>query len=241
MCVISDLKSPLIEWKLIIAIDGLNPKFDSKTHAKRYFSYVEKVKKIPRKEKIICENQEWGHLSGNLRNAFNKCASSRFVLVMQDDLMFISDVPLYEIMYTMNQDSNLKHVRFNRRQNKIGGLDTQLQEYKINGINFIKTNNWSDNNHIVKSDYYSKFVFPNLIGIETYPENELRILNDLNPERYGTYIYGEINCPNVIVHIGDVKSRTRAQMIKFESGNIILSIFIRFILKLHDYLRKMKI
>ena len=241
MGIISDLKSSLIEWNLIIAVDGLNPKFHSKTHKKRFSSYLKDIGDASVGSSIICQNPEWGHLSGNLNNVLNTFKSSAFTLVVQDDLLFIRDVPLYEIMNAMVKNPALKHIRFNRRQNMVEGLDTKLKELKFNGVQFTKTNNWSDNNHLVKTDYYAKYVFPNMEDLKTYPENRLRVLNEKYPNKYGTYIYGGIGSPNVIKHIGETKSRTRAQMVKIESGSIFLSIFIRFILRIHDFVKKIKI
>ncbi|NBX51738.1 hypothetical protein EBT25_17825, partial [bacterium] len=112
-------------------------------------------------------NENWGHLSGNLYYAFEFAVRSRFTLIVQDDLMFINDLPIRKIISTMENHSKIKHVRFNRRSNIVLGRDTELTQIKSGDLFFLKTNNWSDNNHITTSDYYRKIVFPQIDNKKT--------------------------------------------------------------------------
>jgi len=138
---------------------------------------------------------------------------------MQEDLPFIRDIPLLTIMDHMNMDARLKYIRFNRRKNEIHGFDSELSPYIIQGVNYLKVNNWTDNNFLMKTADYRKLILPNIRGKKTYPESLMAPLNRKNPEIFGTFLYGKYNEPNVIFHIGLLKYRIRNKMEFFKTTN----------------------
>jgi hypothetical protein len=237
---ITDLRTNEVRYRLIIALDGLNPNYNSIWHQISYRRFVRKVTKFEKKGVIIAVNKNWGHLSGNLNNAFEFAVRSRFTLVVQDDLMFICDLPIQEIITTIETDAKIKHVRFNRRSNIVSGRDTKLTQIKSGSLFFLKTNNWSDNNHITSSDYYRKIVFPLIGNKKTYPEDVLRKFNETDSEVCGTYIYGKLNSHQTIQNIGDFKSRIRAQMLKLDTTSIGLAKIIFYLILIHDLLKPVK-
>lgn len=238
--VITDLRTNKVSYRLIIALDGLNPNYNSIWHQISYRRFVKNVTKLETEGVIIAVNENWGHLSGNLYNAFKFAVRSRFTLVVQDDLMFINDLPIRKIIATIENHSKIKHVRFNRRSNIVSGRDTELTQIKSGDLFFLKTNNWSDNNHITTSDYYRKIVFPRIDNKKTYPENVLRKFNEKNSEACGTFIYGKLNSNQSIMNIGDLKSRIRAQMLKLNTTNIILAKILYWLILFHDLLKPVK-
>ena len=238
--VITDLRTKKVSYRLIIALDGLNPNFNSIWHQISYQRLVKNVMKLEKKGIIVVVNKNWGHLSGNLRNAFKFAVSSRFTLIVQDDLVFIDNLPIQKIIATLENDSRIKHVRFNRRSNIVSGRDTELTQVKSGGLYFLKTNNWSDNNHITTADYYRKIVFPRIDNKKTYPENVLRKFNEINSKACGTFIYGKFTSNQSIMNIGELKSRIRAQMLKLNTTSISLAKMILWLILFHDLLKPIK-
>lgn len=238
--VITDLRTNAISYKLIIALDGLNPSYSSIWHQRSYRRFVKKAIKLEKEGVVIAVNTNWGHLSGNLYNAFKLAVRSRFILIVQDDLMFITDLPIKRIVTAMKNNSKIKHVRFNRRNNIVLGRDTELRQIKSGDLYFIKTNNWSDNNHVSTADYYREIVFPRILNKKTYPENILRKFNEINSEVCGTFIYGELKADQSIIHIGEMQSRIRAQMLKLNSNAISLAKMMHWLILFHDLLKPVK-
>jgi hypothetical protein len=158
---------------------------------------------------------------------------------MQEDLPFIRNIPLLTIMDHMNIDARLKYVRFNRRKNEIYGFDSELSPYVIQGVNYLKVNNWTDNNHLMKTEDYRKYVLPNIRGKKTFPEYELAPLNLKNPEIFGTFLYGKYQESNVILHIGHLKHRIRVKMEFFGATNSAFRYFIWLAIICKDMIKKL--
>jgi len=164
---ISDLKTSFIEFRIIIAIDGLDPKFNTRRNKRDYQKYIKDIKLLKTNNVVISDcaiSGGWGHLSGNLCCAFDYFVESDYVLILQEDLPFIRDIPLLTIMDHMNSDTRLKYVRFNRRRNEIWGHDSELSSYVIKNVHYLKINNWTDNNHLMKTENYRKDILPNIRG-----------------------------------------------------------------------------
>lgn len=239
---INDLKTELIEHRIIIAVDGLDPNFNSRSNKIKYRKYIMGIDEL-KNERIIISDCElmggWAHLNGNLCNAFDHFVSSEFVLIMQEDLPFIRDIPLLTILDHMNNDTNLKYVRFNRRINEIYGFDSELSSYVIQGVNYLKVNNWTDNNHLMKTENYRKYILPNIRGKMTFPENVIAPLNLKNPEVFGTFLFGKYGEPNVILHIGHLKHRIRVKMEFFGTTNSALRYLIWSAIFCKDLFKKL--
>lgn len=237
LSLIKDLKNKVLNWRVIIAVDGLNPNYNSNFHRRQFEAFCKKLLKLQDTNIQIALNSQWGHLSGNLQNAFNLFVSNQYVLIVQDDLPFITDVPLKQIIVQMKKYKNLKHIRFNRRANLAAGLDTELISCQFGDMKFLKTDNWSDNNHLCKANYYRILIFPKTKSQSTFPENIMRTLNLQTPEIYGTYIYGKFNKSATIEHTGQIKSRVRAQMNKVGVSNDFARLLITMLLRIHDFLK----
>jgi hypothetical protein len=239
---ISDLKTSFIEHRIIIAIDGLHPNFNSRRNKKDYRKFVNDINKL-QTERIVISDCElgggWGCLNGNLCHAFDYFVKSEYVLIMQEDLPFIRDIPLLTIMDHMNIDARLKYVRFNRRKNEIYGFDSELSPYVIQEVHYLKINNWTDNNHLMKTENYRKDILPNIRGKKTFPEYEIAPLNLKNPEIFGTFLYGRYQESNVILHIGHLRHRIRVKMEFLGTANFTIGYLLRLAIICKDLIKKL--
>ena len=82
-----------------------------------------------------------------------------YVLIIQDDMPFIRDVPLQTIVaIAANVSNGINYVRFNKRRNIKHGYDNtncfDKQNLEVDGYSFTRTAGWSDNNHLVQHSYY---------------------------------------------------------------------------------------
>lgn len=191
----------------------------------RYLEYYENLKKKykERKEFVFTMTDEWSCLTGSIRSAF-KYVDSKYVLLVQHDFPFITEIDFNSIIEDMDNNPELKHIRFNKRVNRQQGMDWICRNFQIfntrnivGNYSYMSTLNWSDNNHISPSDYYRNFVFPNTRN-RSYMEHQLlhkqRILaensDENNPDdvskvlsehdRFGTYIFGQYDDPPTILH-----------------------------------------
>ena len=192
--------------KVILAHD-----YSEEKNYKEYLSNLQDYCNIRNKNnknfylKIVVRRTH-GHLVGNVRRSL-KYVNSKYILVIQHDLMFCREFNIQSILHDMIKFKNLKHVRFNKRTNIEKGYDkTKVplwNKYNIRGNNnYISTFNWSDNNHLCPIDYY-KDVVMNLcengkpMEYFLYKRRKKKSLND----HLGTYVYGELNEPCVIRHL----------------------------------------
>ena len=64
---ISDLKTSFIEFRIIIAIDGLDPKFNTRRNKRDYQKYIKDIKLLKTNNVVISDcaitGEGWGHLS----------------------------------------------------------------------------------------------------------------------------------------------------------------------------------
>ena len=111
------------------------------------------------------------------------------------------------IKHSMNQlinimrKENLHNLRFNKRQNKVGGWDTQLKEFHCNGFKYMQSNNNSNNPHIIDRKKYLK-----IIDDFDYSKTGSKGVEEvLNEKGYKSYIYGGFEYPRTIIHMGHNK------------------------------------
>lgn len=167
-----------------------------------YDEYLNKLKNhYEDKSNIkIIKKPEWGHLTGSVRHAFSYVETD-YVLIVQHDLPFVRQFDASSIIDDMENLSYLKYVRFNKNSNVDGnGCDSFREQIKRNN-NYIKTNCWSDNNHICKADYYNSLILkeaPDGVPMEAVIAWEA--YKNENFEKYQTYVYGEMNEPQYIKH-----------------------------------------
>tara|TARA_R110000796_G_scaffold66924_1_gene153762 strand:- start:140 stop:895 length:756 start_codon:yes stop_codon:yes gene_type:complete len=206
-----------VDTKIILAHDGHGN--DSRTEG--YLEYLNLISKKYTKDKsfYITVLDKKKHLTGNIRNAFN-IVTSKYVLVIQHDLPFIKDFDIQKIIADLDENPQIKHLRFNKRKNiedgcdKVTkGLDLNLFGNVVNGKNYqyISTPCWSDNNHICCSKYYRDILFsecgdnvamevilfPKLIKI--YQQNDINKIKNVH-DYYGTYIFDMIGSEPYIFH-----------------------------------------
>lgn len=235
-----DFKNGNVSYNLIIALDGMQLRYCSRRHIRRRQKWIKKIHNLTITSGSVVINPEWGHLSGLLSYVVNNYCKSPYILIVQDDLKFIQNIPLKEILNCIKYNSNLRHVRFNKRRTVVAGGDTKLAQIKIGSLNFVKTNNWSDNNYITTLKHFTETLVPLFWKEKTFPENILRPLNHIQPEKFGTYIFGTLQEEPYIVHLGDRRGRIRA---RFGDGRTLLSVPWAFQLfdvavRLFDLIRK---
>jgi len=206
-----DFRDRKVHYNIWIAIDGLQPDYLTRTHIVRRQKWLKKIYKLTLEQGTVVVNLEWGHLSGSLSYVIRDFCKSEFLLVVQDDLQFIRNIPIESILNCMHSHEELKHIRFNKRRTKIAGLDTVIEEKNFGGVAFVKTNNWSDNNYITSRSHFLTDILPLLENEKTFPENILRPLNLMNPNLFGTFILGKIDEDPFITHLGEKRGRIRAR------------------------------
>ena len=118
-----------------------------------YIKYFEKLNEYIKSYsniKII-KRKDHGHLTGNIRNAL-QYVNSKYILVIQHDLSFITMFDIQKVIYDMEENDNIKYVRFNKRKNiktswdalnNLFGLQVKQENYT-----YTRTPCWSDNNHL---------------------------------------------------------------------------------------------
>ena len=170
--------------KIILAHDYPQPESKIKD---AYFDYYEKLKnKYKNRENfVITMADKYGHISGNIRNAFNH-VDSRYVLVLQHDFIFVRDVDINLIIQDMGANPQLKHVRFNKRSNRALGGDYDNYSVKVfNRFNvsanyeYTSTPCWSDINHISPTSYYRDVILEECVSCGI-PENNFQVFHNLH-------------------------------------------------------------
>jgi hypothetical protein len=169
----------------------------------KYFENLhEYIKSFPNIE--IITRQDHGHLTGNIRNALQH-VTSKYILLIQHDLPFIREFDIQKIIYDVEENNNIKHVRFNKRDNIKAGFDSinnlfGLQEKRTN-YTYTRTPGWSDQNHLCLKSYYTDIIMKECRD-GNFMENKLqgKIKDEKIHKKYGTYLFGELNHPQVIKH-----------------------------------------
>lgn len=169
----------------------------------------------------IVKRENHGHLTGNIRNAL-QYVDSKYILVLQHDLPFIKMIDIQKIIYDMEENNNIKYIRFgktkaptswdNNNIKKIRFFKTKLKnirkldrlyglQVKQKNYTYTRTPAWSDQNHLCLTSYYTNIVMkecPDGCFME-------RILHGKNKNeeihnKYGTYLLGELNNHLIIKH-----------------------------------------
>lgn len=172
-----------------------------------YVKYFEKlneyIKSYPNIK--IVKRKDHGHLTGNIRNALSY-VNSKYILVIQHDLPFIKMFDIKKIIYDMEENNNIKYVRFNKRKNIKIKYDSinNLFGLQLNQTNYTYTRTpaWSDNNHLCLKTYYTNIVMKECSdGSPMEITLHGKIKNEEIHKKYGTYLFGELNHPQMINHI----------------------------------------
>jgi hypothetical protein len=152
----------------------------------------------------IVRRTNHGHLVGNIRNAL-QYVTSKYILVIQHDFPFISKFDIQKIIYDVEENDNIKHIRFNKRKNIKTGADGINNlfglEQKQKNYTYTRTPAWSDNNHLCLTTYYTDIVMkecPDGYAMEFILYKKIKDEN--THKKYGTYLFGGLNHKQVIKH-----------------------------------------
>jgi hypothetical protein len=158
-----------------------------------YIQYLENLHEYVKDKPFIkiIKRETHGHLTGNIRNVFN-FINTEYVLILQHDLPFIRKLEIYNIIYDMQNTPELKHIRFNKRNNikfASDSLNDLFGKQLVCTYNtYTRTPSWSDNNHISRTDYYREIILKECKD-GSFMENTLikRSINEEIHKIYGTY------------------------------------------------------
>ena len=212
--VINSLKkiSLLEQTKIILAHDY--PKNKSSSILADYNEYIENLNDYikDRSEFSIVVRETYGHLTGNIRNVIDH-VNTKYILVIQHDLQFVREFNIDKVILDMENNPELKHVRFNKRRTFKTRTDaiSSLFGKQIKSLNYTytRTPQWSDNNHICRKKYYIDIVLkecPDKTPMEKTLWN--KPMHAETHKKYGTYIFGALNESKVINHT-DGRKKTR--------------------------------
>tara|TARA_B100000963_G_scaffold361988_1_gene401678 strand:+ start:1161 stop:1850 length:690 start_codon:yes stop_codon:yes gene_type:complete len=191
--------------KIILAHD-----YNSSNNYSKYLKKLNEYIKSYSNIEIVIRTTH-GCLTGNIRNAL-QYINSKYLLVIQHDLPFIKCVDIQKVIEDMEENNNIKYVRFNKRKNIKTGSDVinflfGLQQKQKN-YTYTRTPAWSDNNHLCLTSYYTSIIMKECQD-GGFMEHKLqgKIKNEEIHKKYGTYIFGELNHPQIIKHTDGRKSR----------------------------------
>jgi hypothetical protein len=177
-----------------------------------YIQYLENLEEYIKDKPFIkiIRRETHGHLTGNIRNAFN-FVTSKYILILQHDLPFIRKLEIENIIQDMENTPELKHIRFNKRKNiKVASdaLNDLFGRQTVCKYNtYTRTPSWSDQNHICRADYYRDLILKECNDgnfMEIYLIK--RSTNEEIHKIYGTYLFGKLNEPAYIRHIDGKKN-----------------------------------
>jgi hypothetical protein len=200
-CVIESLKYIHMDkdTPIIIAHD-----YSTDSRFKEYITNLNKYILDYKNINIVIRNSH-GHLTGNVRNAFN-FINTKYVLIIQHDLPFIRDFEIGKVIEDMEKKPELKHIRFNKRTNKKVASDALNdlfgKQIVSKNYTYTRTPSWSDQNHLCRSEYYRDIILKECDDgkfMESYLITKSQTEEIHN--KYGTYIFGKLNEPAYIKHI----------------------------------------
>jgi hypothetical protein len=183
--------------KKIIVFDGVP--YPQRYRALAYELYIRNVEKLTQENPLFFNttlviNKEHKHLANSLKEAF-KLVETPYVFVHQHDFSLIRPFDVVNLIRSMDENPNLKHIRLNRLYNFANYWDGDIDEVVIGGsyAPLTRTFGWSDNDHFARTDYYRNFVFPKIEWngpMEWFLHDPIKIRSE--HLSYGTYIYGHL-------------------------------------------------
>ena len=156
----------------------------------------------------MVEVAEWAHLSGTIAIGLESVRTP-YVLVLQHDFYFARDVPIDWIVQLLQEQPNVRQVRFNKRPNIPLGDDA----HSTNGVNFFsevryqgfedltlcRAPSWSDTPHLCTMHEYREVVEPRYNLYQGYAEKMIRQESVVEEHGYwGTYVFGEFGSPATV-------------------------------------------
>jgi hypothetical protein len=210
----------LSNTKVILSHDA--PKSDlSKERISQFNDYLLALRQhFKTSENVfVTVNSKHKFLTGKIRHAFS-FVKTKYVLLMQHDLAFCTDVNITGLIEIMTSNDEIKHVRFNKRNNSIReGWDFRLKERaefmrentfqaSTGEIKLLRTLAWSDQNHLTTVEYYKKLVFPLCGNFRVYPEDMLNPFTRPHLfSTFGNFVYGALDAPATIEDLDGSKGR----------------------------------
>ena len=159
----------------------------------------------------IIMREDHGHLTGNIRNAI-QYINTEYVLIIQHDLIFTKSFRVSKIIDDTTINTELKHIRFNKRKNKKKGTDAlnDLFGKQIISKNYTYTRTpaWSDQNHLCKTEYYKNIILKECKDghfMEHYLIQKSK--NEEIHNKYGTYIFDCLNAQPYIFHLNGAERK----------------------------------
>lgn len=187
----------------ILLAHNYDDKIEYIEYLKNLHAYIEKKTNI---EIAFRETDSSGKLVGNIKNAL-QYVNTKFMLLIHHNKPFIQSLDIQKVIEDMEENSNIKHVRFNKRENIRKGFDNSdlfgLQ-VKQRNYTYTRTPGWSDQNHLCLTSYYRDVVMKECCDGNTfkvdYMEHTLhgRSKDEESHNIYGTYLFGELNHSPVI-------------------------------------------
>ena len=116
---------------------------------------------------------------------------------------FVRKFNIDKIIEDMETNNRLKHIKFNRYNNNYRNRFTNKiygKQIKVINYTYTRTNVWSDNNHLCKTNYYKKIIKKCRDGCFMELEVGLSLKTIKEQKYYGTYIFGSINENPYIKH-----------------------------------------
>jgi hypothetical protein len=192
--------------KKIIVFDGVPRQQRYRTLA--YTLYIQNVERLLQESPYfqnttLVINKEFKHLANSLRAAI-EIVDTPYVFVHQHDFELIKPFNAIDLIRSMDQNPNLKHVRFTRFTNGPNWWDGPVDEVIEGGslVPLCRTFGWSDNDHFARTDYYREFVLPKITwggAMEWFLHDKVKIKED--HLSYGTYFYGPLGDGPYIYHL----------------------------------------
>ena len=195
-----------------------------------YYKYINNLRdyiKYNFNIKIII-NKSHGHLVGNISNALIN-VTTKYILLIQHDLPFIESFDIQKVIEDLDNNPNIKHVRFNHRNNikikydcgfaplrgaivdqsesastEFNAIDDNIFGYQQQEKNYTytRTPGWSDRNHLCLTSYYNNIILKECkknIFMEKFFQGKIK--NIKIHDKYGTYLFGPLNYKPMIKHL----------------------------------------
>jgi hypothetical protein len=178
--------------------------------------YLENLKLLSKKHPNIRLIITIKGIRESILNLINS-VETKYFLWFEHDWEFNSNISLVSLLNLMDKYNNINYIRFNKRSNIISGVDSMLKQYnyKLNNetYNLCATNGWSNNPYLGRKDNWDNFWLKILnnskrkyVTIELELQNEYR--KDINElgfdkaiEKWGVYLYGNINNKKTVNHL----------------------------------------
>lgn len=175
---------------------------DPNPYLDRYDSYLNNIKKYINSKNILCFFYKTEGLSYSYYKSI-EVSKTKVLFQIEHDWYFVKKRikhKLSDIVNILNDNDQIKHIRFNKRNNINSKSDGIITEIKVNNISLCKTRFPSNNPHICKlSEMIKRKEYIKLQqGAKGIEENFISCREGFL--RTGNYIYMGLNYPRTISH-----------------------------------------